>query len=333
MFGIYRKYLLKYFGSDASHIKPRSNCCDNCDSGSSRITLSDIYEGIDSDGNVDFTENAYLLLKAMEITSKCAVAISVLRGSEDKKAYEFRNEKEVYGAGKIWPKEYWSQLVEHLKCHDYITMKKLPLPYRSIQIISPKGSAWLKCEPRQRLIMKAKPEMHKFLKKKKKAVMDVALDVPSTSIKPPAKMQRDPEKAEPSTAVAPTPDENVDYQKDMEMSDKHLEEILLGIRAVLAENSDCMPYLVATNSAIEQMVAKKPVSIKEFKSYALDGFSLAKIDKFASVFVDGVVKFMVSNLENIQNCLKFYLFILSHNALLSIFLPIFRIMNFACTNY
>lgn len=314
---IYRKYLLKYFGADASHIKPRSNCCDNCDSGSSRITLSDTYEGIDNDGNFDFTDNAYLLLKAMEITSKVAVAISVLRGSEEKKAYEFRNDKVIYGAGKIWPKEYWSQLVEQLKSHDYITLKKLPLPYRPIQIISPKGSAWLKREPRQRLILKAKPEMYKFLKKKKTAVMDVALNIPSASFKPPAKMQNEPKKVQPSPAVVPQPDENVDYQKELEMSDKHLEEILLGIRAVLAENSDCMPYLVATNTAIEQMVAKKPVSIKECKSYALDGFSLAKIDKFASTFVDGIIKFMVSisKLRDIQ----FYLFILSKNIFFILF--------------
>lgn len=194
-------------------------------------------------------------------------------------------------------------------------MKKLPLPYRPIQIISPKGSAWLKREPRQRLILKAKPEMYKFLKKKKTAVMDVALKIPSASFKPPAKMQNEPKKVQPSPAVVPKPDENVDYQKELEMSDKHLEEILLGIRAVLAENSDCMPYLVATNTAIEQMVAKKPVSIKECKSYALDGFSLAKIDKFASTFVDGIIKFMVSisKLRDIQNCFQFYLFILSKN--------------------
>lgn len=288
---------MEYFGSDASHIKPRPNCCDNCDSGSSRITLSDTYEGIDNDGNYDFTENAYLLLRSMEITSKVAVAISVLRGSEEKKAIEFKNQKEVYGAGKIWPKEYWSQLVDQLKCSDYITLKKLPLPYRPIQIISPKATAWLRRQPRQRLILKAKPEMYQFLKKKKKVVMNNALE-PSTSFKPPAKMQKEVEKVQPP----PAPVENdEDYLIEMEMSDRHLGEILLGIRAVLAENSDCMPYLVASNIAIEQMVEKKPVSIKEFKSYGIEGFSLAKIDKFAAVFVDGIIKFMVSDSKLVKN--------------------------------
>lgn len=237
-------------------------------------------------------------MNALNITSKVAVAISVLRGSEEKKAYEFRNRKEIYGVGKIWPKEYWSQLVEQLKSYDYITIKKLPLPYRPIQIISPKGVSWLKHEPRSRIIMKAKPEMCKFLRKKKKVVMVDALEQ-STSHNPPKAVDKVQTKISKvvdtvkTPSVIPIPVENHDYLKEMEMSDKHLEEILLGIRAVLAENSDCMPYLVASNTAIEQMVEKKPVSIKEFKSYAIDGFSLAKIDKFASVFVDGIIKFMV----------------------------------------
>lgn len=280
---------MQYFGSDTSHIKPRTNCCDNCDSGSSRITLSDTYEGIDNDGNYDFTENAYLLLRSMEITSKVAVAISVLRGSEEKRAIEFKNEKEIYGAGKIWPKEYWSHLVDQLKSSDYITLKKLPLPYRPIQILSPKGIAWLRQKPKPRIILKVKPQMLQYLKKKKKVIMINVLE-PSASSKSPVKMQREVNKVQ-ASPVAPL--ESDDYQNEMELSDKHLGEILLGIRAVLAENSDCMPYLVATDKAIERMVEKKPVSIKEFKSYAIDGFSLAKIDKFAAFFVDGIIKFMV----------------------------------------
>lgn len=224
----------------------------------------------------------------MQITNKVAVAISVLRGSSEKKALEFQNEKEIYGRGKIWPKDYWSRLVEQLKDNDFITIKKLPLPYRPIQVISVKGVEWLKKGPGQRMILKAKPEMYPFFKKKKKIFN--ALE-PSTSNKPPEKVQ---EKITKEAEKIMIEDEDDDYQVAMEMSDKHLEEILLGIRAVLAENSDCMPYLVASNIAITQMVEKKPVSIKEFKSCIIDGFSIAKIDKFASFFIDGVIKFMVS---------------------------------------
>lgn len=282
---------MEYFGSDTTHIRPRTNCCDNCDSGSSRITLSDKYEGIDDDGNYDFTDNAYLLLKAVKITGKVAVAIIVLKGSTEKKAMEFKNNKEIYGAGKIWPKEYWSHLVNQLRDNDYITIKKLPLPYRPIQVVSPKGLAWLLTERSERLILKAKPEMYQYFKEKKKVVQNNNLE-PSTSTKAPHAVQ----KVVDSQMEVDTQEEEEDddFQAQAEMSDKHLEEILLGIRALLAENSDCMPYLVASNAAIQQMVQKKPVSVKEFKSYVIDGFSIAKIDKFASFFINGIIKFMVS---------------------------------------
>lgn len=284
---------MEYFGSDVSHIRPRKHCCDNCDNGSSRFTLSDKYEGIDDDGNYDFTDNAYLLLKATKITNKVAVAITVLRGSSEKRALEFKNNKDVYGAGKIWPKEYWSHLVDQLRDFEYIIIKKLPLPYRPIQIISPKGLAWLQTERRERLILKAKPEMYQYFRQKKPIVQNNNLEpVASTSIKPTSTAQMEVEN---QTEFEPEED-NDDYQTQSEKSDKHLEEILLGIRAVLAENSDCMPYLVATNIAIQQMVQKKPVSIKEFKGYVIDGFSIAKIDKFASYFINGVIKYMVSKI-------------------------------------
>lgn len=282
---------MEYFGSDASHIRPRKNCCDNCDNGSSRFTLSDKYEGIDDDGNYDFTDNAYLLLKATKITNKVAVAITVLRGSSEKRALDFKNNKDVYGAGKIWSKEYWSHLVDQLREFEYITIKKLPLPYRPIQIVSPKGLAWLQTERRERLILKAKPEMYQYFKNKKPIVHNNNWPGASTSIKPILNAQ-----VEVKNQTEFEPEEDDDYQMQAEKSDKHLEEVLLGIRAVLAENSDCMPYLVASNIAIQQMVAKKPVSIKEFKHCVIDGFSIAKIDKFATYFINGVIKFMVSKI-------------------------------------
>lgn len=251
----------------------------------------------------------------MQITSKCAVAISVLRGSCEKQAMDFQNNKEIYGAGRIWPKYYWTQLVEQLKSHDYITLKKLPLPYRPIQVISAKGVEWLNHAPAKRLILKAKPEMFEFFKKKKKFVLDNAMKVgaPATAVRKEVNNAVSPKSstslALPSTTttssssskVTTVPENDIDMEMEMEMSDKHLEQILLDIRTVLAENSDIMPHLVASQIAISQMVEKKPMSIKEIKSYAIDGFSAAKISKFASFFIDGIIKFMVSQCK----CLNF----------------------------
>lgn len=248
-----------------------------------------MYEKIDDKGFYDFTENGYLLLKAMQITSKSSVAIPVLRGSGEKKAMEFKHEKEIFGAGKIWPKEYWNALIQQLKTNDYFTTKPMPQPYRPLLIISPKGYDWLRTPNRHRLFLKAIPEMFQFFVKKRKPAINNN-SIPSTS-----SIEKIPVKTLDRELIEKAKiEEDSSYKLEVEMSDQHLEEILLGIRTVLAENSDCMPYLVASNTAIKQMVEKKPVSVKEFKAYMIDGFSVAKIEKFAALFIDGIIKFMVS---------------------------------------
>lgn len=218
----------------------------------------------------------------MDITSKVSVAISVLRGSSEKKALEFKHEQEIYGTGKIWPKEYWTVLVEQLKAEGYITLKKLPLPYKPIQIISPKGAAWLRNSTREKLIFKAKPEMFAYFKKKpaKKVTMDNSLQVKAAPVIENEKILED--------------EYDQDVLLEMESNNQHLEEILLGVRGHLAKTNDCMPYSIASNTAIQQMVQMKPVNLKSFKTLVIDGFSLAKIEKFAPYFVNAIVKFMVS---------------------------------------
>lgn len=268
---------------------PRKNCCDNCDRGLSSISLSSTYENIDDNGFYDFTQNGYLLLKAMQITGKSSVAISVLRGSGDKKSTEFRREKEIFGAGKIWSKDYWSALIQQLKLNDYFTTKPLPMPYRPLLILSSKGHEWLRMTNRPRLKLKAIPEMYQYFVKKKRIVLNNNVTVQDKPIKP-----VDP--VEPVVVAEVEPEEDLNYSIEVEMSNKHLEEILLGIRTVLAENSDCMPYLVASNTAIQQMVEMKPVSIREFQSCMIDGFSVAKVEKFAPLFIVGIIKFMVGSL-------------------------------------
>lgn len=286
--------MLEYFGSNTSHIQRRAKCCDNCDRGSSLTMLSDKYENIDNNGYYDFTENAYLLLKAMQITSKSSVAIPVLRGSSEKNAIIYKNDKQIYGRGKIWPKEYWSTLIQQLKCDDYLTTKPLPPPYRALLIISDKGQNWLKNECRNRLILKAIPEFYQYLVKKRRVNLNE--NIPSNNV---IQIENNEEKSAISAVelhdtVEQDVEDNTKYLQNIELNDKHLEEILLSIRKALAEKHDCTPFSVASNIAIQQLVDKKPLSIIEFKSCFIDGFSVAKIEKFATPFINAIIKFRVS---------------------------------------
>lgn len=256
--------------------------------------LSDKYENIDNNGYYDFTENAYLLLKAMQITSKSSVAIPVLRGSSEKNAIIYKNDKQIYGRGKIWPKEYWSTLIQQLKCDDYLTTKPLPPPYRALLIISDKGQNWLKNECRNRLILKAIPEFYQYLVKKRRVNLNE--NIPSNNV---IQIENNEEKSAISAVelhdtVEQDVEDNTKYLQNIELNDKHLEEILLSIRKALAEKHDCTPFSVASNIAIQQLVDKKPLSIIEFKSCFIDGFSVAKIEKFATPFINAIIKFRVS---------------------------------------
>lgn len=284
-----RKCLLDYFDSNTTAMRPRKGCCDNCDRGSSSIQLSTQYENIDDNGYYDFTQNAHLLLQAIQITGKTTVAVAVLRGSAEQKAIKFKNQREVYGAGKVWPKDFWTTLIQQLKCDGYLTMKSLPAPYRPIVVISQKGFAWLDENSKDRLLLKAIPEIYKFFAKKRQTSTTVNNNLPIRVVVPDK-----PKPVEEEQVVEEADEDISDYLLSSQMTDKHLEEILLAVRKELAKLNDHMPALVASELAIEQIAAKKPLSMTEFKANLFDGFSLAKTEKFAAAFINATVKFVVS---------------------------------------
>lgn len=289
--GCRRKYLLDYFGSNTSAIEPRKNCCDSCDHGSSSMQLSDQYDNLDNNGNYDFTSTAHLFLKAVSITSKTSLAISVLLGSATKQALVYKNNREVYGAGKNWPRDYWMTLIQQLKCNDYLTTKTLPPPYRSLTVLSKMGSNWLLNTNRQPLLLKAIPEIYRFLGKKRQTSNRPYKNVLPEEETPTETIPIDMDEDVPETEII---EKNCNHLLANRMNDMQLEEILMTVRKALAQQNDCMPFSVASNTAITQLVTKKPVSIMEFKAHLIDGFSLAKIEKFATPFINAILMFRVS---------------------------------------
>lgn len=237
--------------------------------------LSETYQGMDDAGHYDFTDSAQLYLTALNLTSKASVAVGVLKGSMAKGSDNFKNHK-LFGAGKLRPKGYWEAIQLQLRNDHLLTTKVLPAPYRPITVISQQGLTWLRAGTKERLMLKAIPEMYQFIPRKRKIAQ--ILNNNNTS-------------ASTSSKAATTAESNT--AETVVMNDKNLESILLSIRSALAEKANCMPFVVASNAAITQMVEKKPVSVKEFKSAIIDGFSVAKIEKFAMAFVEGIVKFMV----------------------------------------
>lgn len=243
--------------------------------GRSSIKINDEYEGIDANGKFDFTENANLFLQALMLTSKSSVAINVLRGSCEKSAMRYKGHK-IYGAGKLMHKDYWRAFVIQLKQEKFLEFKKTMGPFRPSLIMSPTAQKWMTSAPRKPLCMKPAPEILPFLPKKRRATLNNNLGVRKTVEQ---------------TNNALTGEKNASLE--CTLNDKQLEQVLMSIRTALAEHNDCMPHLVASNMAIFQMIEKKPTSIEEFKCAIIDGFSIAKIKKFAKTFVEGINRFMV----------------------------------------
>lgn len=228
---------------------------------------------MDDDGNHDFTDHALLFLNALQLTEKTQLAVALLRGSKLKEISKFFSH-EMFGKGKLHPKAYWDALIQQLQRNGYLQLKKMPPPFRSVRKISRMGYDWMDEAPGRKLILKVIPEMFDFMPKKKNYLTNVNAAGSSTAA-------------------------GVSNGDD----DKMLEHILFSIRSAMAEHCDCAPFAIATNAAIHQMVEKKPVNKFDFKCALIDGFSLARITKFASSFIDAIVKYLVR-----VDCKEFFMF-------------------------
>lgn len=268
-----RVFLLEYFKSETSTITPRADCCDNCRTGSSSIRLDEVYENVDADGNCDFTDDALLFLRAMKLTNSTAVAAGLLRGSGEQKVQPFKKD-ELFGKGKVKHKDFWPTMAKQLKNDGLLYMKEMPAPYRSKVVISQLGYDWIKRMPKQRLILKSIAEMQNFLVKKKGSS---ALNNQLRIIQ-----------SKPGELAKP-----VLNPVEEAINDKQLGDILLSIRAELALEANCPPFSVASNTALQEMTKLKPINIHQFKASIIDGFSVAKIEKFAAYFIKGIHKYMV----------------------------------------
>lgn len=267
-----RVFLLAYFQSSTSHLTPRPDCCDNCRIGNSSIRLDEAYEGVSADGHCDLTDDTLLLLQAMQLTNSVTLAPLLLNGSGDKKLDTFRRH-ELFGKGKLKQKNYWPTLVKQLKNDKLLEMKKLPAPYYAKMIISSLGYAWLAKMPKQRLVLKAIGEMHDFFRKKRTTIMNSDMNVIG---KGPVTV--------PKTIVNPI---------KAAANARQLEDVLLSVRSELALHTDYKPHMIASNAAIADMVKIRPTTIHEFKAALIEGFSLGKIEKFASYFFRTIAKFEV----------------------------------------
>lgn len=130
-----RQFILDHFeGKNESNPKPKSNCCDNCTrmyactqyllvkSTNTKLIQffrlkdkkdCDKYEGLDSDGCFDFTEDSYTFISAVSaLNSKFGVQMYILflKGSNSSKLYTSLKRHPLYGSGAHKTEDWWKGL-------------------------------------------------------------------------------------------------------------------------------------------------------------------------------------------------------------------------------
>lgn len=154
-----RKAILMYFGEDTSHLAMRDDCCDNCAKELSNWKLTDLYVGIDDQGQYDFTRDANNCMKMCNVPATRQNIIDLLDGKKDKSLALLPH----YGIGKDRQHYYWRALIDQLMYNDYIDF----VCGQPDLTLSTTGENWRNDDDRNKML-KTKPAgaIYKFIGRK-----------------------------------------------------------------------------------------------------------------------------------------------------------------------
>ncbi|KAM7349169.1 bifunctional 3'-5' exonuclease/ATP-dependent helicase WRN-like isoform 2-T2 [Cochliomyia hominivorax] len=270
-----RKFILEYFGDDeAKNLQTRRDCCDNCFLISNNVDYRAIYEGLDNDGFLDITEDALIFLTLVrDLKGRFGLGkvILILRGSKRQEIPKQYHKHGLFGKGSKKPEAWYKILSENLQQKGFIkniTKHSANGSYYLLDITKT-AENWLDTAMNKREPIKIKPysDILKFLQPKK-------------AIPP---------------SVQQLKSSNVPIAND----DK-LMTALIKLRGELAHDLDVMPYMIASNKAINQIIENKPKTLEDLKACKLDGFYEAKYLRFGNDILKCILKTLNLNLECMQ---------------------------------
>lgn len=271
----FRKFILEYF-EDPQNIVPCNECCDNCRKSLRAKTDTALYEDLDINGLFDYGKDANDLLQVIHLFnghSGLTKPLAVLLGSRVQKIQKYHKHL-LFGRGKYKSEEYWKLLSELLQRNDFLIMDTVASSHIKgsfafpIVKLSAKANTWLHTNgtPTPSLLLKPPQQMMQFLRKKIIAPLyDTA--IPNTSTMKQSTLV--PNK--PATAI-------------------ELNAALFLCRCKLATQYNIMPYMVASNLALDQLSRWQPLNIDEMSKLHIDGFSVAKIIKFGPAFIMCIIQ-------------------------------------------
>ncbi|KAI4461674.1 dna helicase recq family member [Holotrichia oblita] len=281
--GCRRQFILQHFEDTSNrNSQPVLKCCDNCTKKLKHTPVE--YEEVDSNGLIDLTDYAHMLLTSMNVMGDgfgLNSYIMFLRGSKSSRMSTKFQSHPLHGSGKHKSDNWWKCIARILELEKYFskqTVKKPTFSYCATYLCE-KGKQFLKDvtneSRRAKILVEPPPDLRVLLKKKPYK--------PTTNSIPYVKTNN----------VSNIPIEKISRNKtetDVE-GDTQKEERMKIYRKLLAKRTDlafcldCMPYMIASNEILMNLAQLRPRSVDALKQLKLDGFTEAKINKFGEEFV------------------------------------------------
>lgn len=219
-------------------------------------------------GQLDYTVDATRLLQVVELFNGytgLAKPISVLRGSQNKSVAKYIQHT-LHGVGKFKSESYWKQMAEMLEAEDMLVKSRKSIDHRiAFQVVglTDKGLKFLRGG--RSLWLKPTTQMLQFTSKKYVGPAN-------------------------STHQVNAECNELLHQHEKETRTERLANSLMACRFALATRFDAMPYMIATNLALQQIAQAQPLNLADLKAANIDGMSDAKIQQFGPSFVECVIR-------------------------------------------
>lgn len=275
-----RKQILQYFNDAHANCEPRPQCCDACArvlaaTPATAAVAAALYADMNAAGQYDFGPDARLLLAAVELfqgRSGLTKPINVLRGSNAAATQSYVGHA-LHGRGRHRAEAYWKQLCELLDC-ERLTRRERSAPSAPgafpfvVVRLTGEGERWLQ-RPAAAMWLRPPVPMLAFLRKTATAA------------------------GQPAAAAATSANGLTGRRLPVSSDRQKLAASLMLCRSALATRHDVMPYMVASNRALEQLGAVRPLDVEALRAANVDGFSEAKLLQFGGAFVECIVRLVI----------------------------------------
>lgn len=283
-----REFILAYFESRNSKNVAKPDCCDNCSRQLERKSNIS-YEGLDQNGNYDFSEDAikYLLaVNSLKGRYGHGVYGLFLKGSKSAKIKPSMQGLPGYGLGRDKSEEWWKAIGNFLQNKSYLesvvqSSGDYTYPYKVVKLTQ-SGQMFL--NQSQKLVAPPSADLLKLFQRKAQ---------PSTGWV----SSRD---SQPSSTVSRPKPEDSDSDQSQNSQNQNVEtpeqlqerlriyRLLKNCRTQLASTSNCMPYMVASDYVLMEISKHKPRTVDALLHLQIEGFNEAKVEKFSQQLLDVV---------------------------------------------